>query len=84
MTRFWPEGMPVTVIADALIAPRVVLFESQAHPVERVLRRWRVDQSWWRDRVCREYFLVRTQTGLLIMLYRDVLTRCWRLQRVYD
>jgi hypothetical protein len=84
MTRFWPTGIPIQVIVDAVVAPRVLLFEEQSHVVERVLRRWRLDQTWWRDWVCREYFLVRTQTGLLVMLYRDVVSGEWLLQRIYD
>jgi hypothetical protein len=43
-----------------------------------------VDQSWWRRRVCREYFLLRTESGLLVIVYRDVLRGEWYLQRLYD
>jgi hypothetical protein len=84
MTRFWPAGLAVQVITDDLIAPTLFVFEARTHPVELVLRRWRVDQHWWRDWVCREYFLVRTRTGLLAVLYRDVLRGRWLLQRIYD
>jgi hypothetical protein len=84
MTRFWPTGVPITVAADALAGPRAFTWDSATHSVERIFKRWRVDQQWWRERVCREYFLVRTHTGLLVMLYRDVLGGAWYLQRLYD
>jgi hypothetical protein len=84
MTRFWPAGLPITVAADALATPQAFTWDSTTHPVEHIFKRWRVDQLWWRMRVCREYFLVRTHTGLLVMLYRDVLGGAWYLQRLYD
>jgi hypothetical protein len=84
VTRFWPTGLPITVIADALAAPTAFTWQAATHPVERIVKRWRVDQSWWRRHICREYFLLRTHSGLLVILYRDVLRGDWYLQRLYD
>jgi hypothetical protein len=84
MTRFWPQGLAISVRADALATPQTFTWDRAAHQVERVLRRWRIDQRWWEGRVCREYFLLRTESGLLVTLYRNALTRDWYLQRVYD
>jgi hypothetical protein len=83
MTRFWPHGLPITVRADALATPELFVWDETAHPVERVLRRWRIDQQWWEQRIAREYFLVRTKSGLLVTLYRSR-AGGWYLQRVYD
>jgi hypothetical protein len=52
--------------------------------VQGIAKRWRVDVDWWRGRVWREYFKLTTHTGLLVILYRDVLTGRWYLQRLYD
>ena len=84
MTRFWPDGLPITVLADALATPTAFTWHGATHAVEHIAKRWRVDQSWWRRRVCREYFLLRTESGLLVILYRDVLHGDWYLQRLYD
>ena len=84
MTRFWPQGLPITVVADALAAPTAFTWQGATHAVEHIAKRWRVDHSWWRRRVCREYFLLRTQSGLLVIVYRDVLRGDWYLQRLYD
>jgi hypothetical protein len=84
VTRFWPNGLPIAVVADTLAAPTTFTWESTTHSIERLIRRWRIDQSWWRVRVCREYFLLRTESGLLVVLYRDVLRDEWYLQRLYD
>ena len=84
MTRFWAQGLPIAVVADALAAPTAFTWYGTTHAVEHIVRRWRVDQSWWRVRVCREYFLLRTESGLLVILYRDVLRGSWYVQRLYD
>ncbi|MCB0209356.1 MAG: hypothetical protein KDJ52_08505 [Anaerolineae bacterium] len=52
--------------------------------MQYVAKRWRVDQDWWRGRIWREYFKLTTKTGLLVIIYRDLLTGEWFLQRLYD
>ena len=84
MTRLWPEGVLITVRADYLAAPRFVTWQGAVHPVEKIAKRWRVDQGWWQNRVWREYFKLTTKTGLLVIVYRDLLTGEWYLQRLYD
>ena len=84
MTYFWPEGQPIVVQSDALAAPQSFTWQGRRHPVQAVARRWRVDQDWWRQRVWREYFKLTTRTGLLVIIYRDLLSGQWYLQRLYD
>jgi hypothetical protein len=84
MTRFWPHGLPIVVCVDALATPELFTWDRSTHQVERVLRRWRIDQQWWEERIAREYFLLRTESGLLLTMYRNVITGGWYLQRVYD
>lgn len=84
MTRLWPEGIPITVQSNALATPLTFTWAGSTHRVQRVAKRWRVDQEWWQRRIWREYFKVTTQTGLLVIIYRDLLTGQWYLQRLYD
>jgi hypothetical protein len=84
MTRLWPQGEPITVESDDLLIPQTFVWQGQAHPVQAVAKRWRVDVDWWQQRIWREYFKVTTQTGLLVIIYRDLLTGSWYLQRLYD
>lgn len=84
MTYLWPKGEAITVKSDALATPLVFTWQGQAHPIQAIAKRWRVDQGWWRKRVWREYFKVTTQTGLLVIIFREVQTGAWYLQRLYD
>ena len=84
MTRLWPEGEGIEVDVDGEGAPLSFAWRGYRHRVQGIAKRWRVDEGWWRNRVWREYFKLATADGLLVLLYRDLLTGDWRLQRLYD
>jgi hypothetical protein len=84
VTRLWPDGEPISVLSDAMQTPHAFTWQGRTHPVQEIAKRWRVDVDWWRGRVWREYFKLTTHTGLLVIVYRDVLTGRWYLQRLYD
>jgi uncharacterized membrane protein (DUF2068 family) len=84
MSRFWPDGLPITVRCDALATPQAFAWAGHRHTVTRVVERWRVEDGWWHKRIWREYFALTTATGLLVEIYHDVRTHSWRLQRLYD
>ena len=84
MTYLWPKGEAITVKSDELATPVVFFWQGRAHQVQQIAKRWRVDQGWWRKRVWREYFKLITQTGLLVVIFREVQSGDWYLQRLYD
>jgi hypothetical protein len=84
MTPFWPEGQPITVRVDESNAPQRFSWLGAHHTVQGIANRWRADRGWWRKRVWREYFKLYTDTGLLVILYHDLLAGRWYLQRLYD
>jgi hypothetical protein len=84
MTRLWPKGQLISVVSDGDGTPRSFKWQGRTHPVTGIGKRWRVDTGWWRVRVWREYFKLETGTGLLVIIYRDLLTGTWYLQRLYD
>jgi hypothetical protein len=83
MTRLWPEGDAIAVITTGEEPDRFT-WQAQTHQVIEITRRWRVDVDWWRGRVWRAYYKLNTDTGLLVIVYRDLLTGQWYLQRLYD
>jgi hypothetical protein len=84
MTRLWPEGTSILMESDPEATPVSFKWQGFSHPVLGIAKRWRVDQGWWRQRVFREYFKLYTRTGLLVIVYRDLLSSQWYLQRLYD
>ena len=84
MSRFWADGIVVAVDVGTDFAPLAFRWEQHQHRVASIVRRWRHDIGWWKRRVWRECFIVRTERGLLVELFRDVSSGEWRVQRVYD
>lgn len=92
MTRLWPVGLPISVIDDGAKdegirngrRPTRFTWRGQTHQVAEITRAWRVDIDWWQDRVWRAYFKLSTDTGLLVIIYQDLLSGEWYLQRLYD
>ncbi|MDH3673921.1 MAG: hypothetical protein OES12_00390 [Anaerolineae bacterium] len=84
MTRLWSTGTSISVQSDALMTPLTFTWQGQTHRVHKIAKRWRVDQDWWQQRIWREYFKLTTRTGLLVIIYRNLLTGNWYLQRLYD
>ena len=80
----WAEGQPIAVAEGSDGTPRSFKWRGRTHRVMGIGRRWRVDRGWWRRRVWREYFKLETATGLLVLIYRDLLTGEWYLQRLYN
>jgi hypothetical protein len=40
--------------------------------------------EWWREGIRRDYFKLTTTTGLLVVIFHDLDTGDWYLQRLYD
>lgn len=84
MTRLWPAGQPVDAEEDNQGRPASFFWRGQKHIVAEVVRHWRVDLGWWRQRQWRAYYKLRTESGLLVILYQDLVGEQWYLQRLYD
>lgn len=76
--------MPINVQTDDDGTPLRLVVEGHTHAVEQVANHWRVDATWWRIRVWRDYFKLVTGSGMLVLIYHDILNGGWFLQRVYD
>ena len=48
------------------------------------IARWKVETSWWKQPVIREYWKAVLNSNLLCELYRDVTSDDWFVERVYD
>ncbi len=83
MTLLWQNAViKVGLSTDGV--PLWFTWNGRRHTVEMVARRWRVDFGWWRWHVWREHYKLTTRTGLLVIIYRDLDSGEWFLQRIYD
>ena len=83
MSRFWLKPAPITVEGGDCDCPGSFFWAGQTHPIIGCTNMWRLDVEWWRIRINRDYFKVRTTTHLLAVIYQDKETQTWYLQRTY-
>jgi len=84
MTRLWVSGVPISAAVNAEGELTAFRWRDRDHVVEVVVTRWRVDMRWWTLRVWRDYFELTTHSGLMVVVYRDLMSDDWYLQRLYD
>ena len=83
MMPFWPEGQPIAVQA-ASEAPQMFRWGQADHAIRDLSVHWRVHTGWWTGQpVWRDYWEVTTSTGLLVVVYHDLLGGGWYLERIY-
>ncbi len=86
MSRLWLEGEAITVHLDEQGRPTAFTWCKRLHRLLQVQQRWQVDVDWWSTagRARREYLAVTTVDGLFCVIYQDLVSREWRLAKVYD
>lgn len=84
MTRLWPAGLLIEVMSDKHKLPQHLVWQEQAHTITQITRRWRIKSDWWDEPLWRDYFKLTTDTGLLLIIFHDLLDEQWYLQRLYD
>ena len=84
MSPLWSEGLPLA-LSCVQERPAYFLWEGRRHVVEHVSRHWRVHLDWWSSsETWRDYWEVTTDTGLLCVLYEDLMRHTWLLERVHE
>ena len=79
--RYLNQPRPVRVLADERGRPKSVVLERKAQPVTRIRDRWRVDDGWWREPLCRMYWELELQDGRVLTVYHDQIAGAWFEQR---
>lgn len=82
MTRLMREHPLIEVELDDAGRLAAIRWNGRREPVE-VCNRWRVEESWWREPIVRDYFKV-VGTTWLALVYLDRAAGTWHLERLYD
>jgi hypothetical protein len=81
MTRLLRGHPEIAVeIADGHVV--AIAWADRREQVE-VCNRWRVEESWWREPIARDYFKVVGERWLAL-IYFDRVAGSWHLERLYD
>jgi hypothetical protein len=66
--------------------PIKFMWQSKIHVIDQIKQQWQIDTDWWDEQGCvwRDCFAVITTTGLLCVIYQDLLTENWYLSKIYD
>ena len=71
---------PVEAICDEQGHPAEVHWRKRQERVIAIADRWRVEDEWWRQLICRTYYIVELEESGLFTLYRDHETGAWYRQ----
>jgi len=81
MSPLWQDA-PITAVRTEEGRPVAFSWRGQEHRVTGRPMPWRVATRWWDQPVNRAYWRVATDTGWLVVLYRE--GDAWHLERVYE
>jgi hypothetical protein len=79
--RYLNQPEPVRVRADCYGAPLAVHLGHAWVGVRQIRDRWRVDDTWWREPLCRMYYELELTDQRVLTLYHDRIQDRWYRQR---
>jgi hypothetical protein len=71
----------IRVLTTAPGEPLSVYRGHHRKKVARILNSWRIDDEWWREPLSRQYFQVELQDGVVLTVFRDLISGIWYQQR---
>jgi len=77
-----PEELTVTMNVRGV--PLTLARNGEKQRVTRVYRSWQSAEEWWGKEVTRNYFMVKTNKGLVCDIYRDMPGDIWYLSRIHE
>ena len=82
MTRVMRPAVALRVCEGATGIPESIELFGVVSEVQ-VVERWRISERWWPQPIDREYLRV-TGPGWLALIFHDLLSGGWFLERIYD
>lgn len=84
MSKLLEKPKEIKVRSNVEGIPANIIRNGKLERVESIYQRWRVADEWWRQEIARDCFRIRTSSGFVCDIYRDMLTNCWYLSRIHD
>jgi hypothetical protein len=76
-----PLPQPVQATTNLQGMPRALVWHDRIREVNLVYETWRERSRWWSLPVGRDYFRLETDDGLVRVIFRDVRTEEWMMER---
>jgi len=76
-----PKPSPVQVTTDRNGLPRAIAWREHIREVRCVYELWRERRRWWSQPIERDYFRLGLEDGQMRVVFRDVRTNQWLLER---
>jgi hypothetical protein len=83
MTKLFRPAIPIQVEENPDGTPAGFLYRGNLSRVKQICSHWRIKEGWWRNEIEREYFQLETPK-FACMIYQDLLSSGWYLQRIHD
>jgi hypothetical protein len=86
MTYLWLDGLPIDVELNPTGQPQRLIWNKKKHTVHRILNRWILHDRWWseQEQIWRDYYYLTTRSGLLLIIFQNVLSQSWFLYKLFD
>ena len=84
MSRQLEKAEEIEVKTNIAGVPVNLTRNGRREKVIAIYEHWRLADEWWGKEVERDYFRVRTSTGIVIDIYRDSMANRWYLDRIHD
>jgi len=82
VSPFWPDGVELRV-RDADGTPLEIEWQGSWYPVAWIDCHWRVHTFWWRETELERNYWQVAMDGMLSVIYQDVATGAWYMERIY-
>jgi len=76
-----PKPSSIQVTTDRHDLPRAIVWREHIREVQCVYELWRERQRWWGQPIERDYFRLELEDGQMRVVFRDVRTNQWLLER---
>jgi nucleotidyltransferase/DNA polymerase involved in DNA repair len=76
-----PKPSPIQVTTDRNDLPRAIVWREHIREVRCVYELWRERRRWWGHPIERDYFRLGLEDGQMRVVFRDVRTNRWLLER---